>query len=79
MKGEHVIFQTDGTRYDLTLVHDPYGGIIVIWTTMGYVWRWYEEDYLKDLTRAAHTNNHDAKNIFDYLEANHTDLFSKGY
>lgn len=64
----HYEFQTDGTRYDLVLVDDPYGGIIVAWTSTGYLWRYYEGDYLKPLSNDY--NPHDAKNIFDWLELN---------
>lgn len=64
----HLEFETDGTRYDLVLVNDPYGGIIVVWTSTGYLWRYYEKDYLKPLSNDY--NPFDAKNIFDYLELN---------
>ena len=39
MNCEHLIFQTDGTRYDLVLTDDPYGGVIVAWTRTGYLLR----------------------------------------
>ena len=68
MNSEHLIFQTDGTRYDLVLVDDPYGGVIVVWTSTGYLWRWYPEDRMKPLNR--NSNKHDAQNIFHYLEGN---------
>ena len=64
---EHLVFETDGTRYDLVLVDDPYGGVLVIWRSTGYLWRWYNGDYLKSLSK--NTNDHDAINIFKYLEA----------
>ena len=63
---EHLVFQTDGTRYDLVLVDDPYGGVLVIWPSTGYLWRWYAGDYLKPLSKD--TNKHDANNIFKFLE-----------
>jgi len=68
LDAKHLEFQTDDTRYDLVLVDDPYGGIIVAWTSTGYFWRYYEGDYLKPLSNDY--NPHDAKNIFDYLELN---------
>ena len=64
---EHLIFQCDGTRYDLVLVDDPYGGVIVVWTSTGYLWRWDEGDRMKPLNRDS--NPHDAQNIFIFLEA----------
>lgn len=66
LNAEHVHFEDDGTNYDLVLVDDPYGGIIVVWTATGYLWRYYPSDYLKPLSNEY--NPHDAKNIFDYLE-----------
>ena len=68
MNCEHLIFQTDGTRYDLVLVDDPYGGVIVAWTSTGYLWRWDQGDRMKPLNR--NSNEHDARNIFNYLEGN---------
>jgi len=68
LNAKQIEFQTDGTRYDLVLVNDPYGGIIVAWTSTGYLWRYYEGDYLKPLSNDY--NPHDAKNIFDWLELN---------
>ena len=61
LKSIHYEFQTDGTRYSLVLVDDPYGGIIVAWTSTGYLWRYYEGDYLKPLSNDY--NPYDAKNI----------------
>ncbi len=63
---EHLVFETDGTRYDLVLVDDPYGGVLVIWPSTGYLWRWYNGDYLKSLSK--NTNDYDAINIFKFLE-----------
>jgi hypothetical protein len=62
----HIIFEEEGTRYDLVLTNDPYGGVLVIWPSTGYLWRWYVGDYLKPLSKV---NDHDGKNIFNYLEA----------
>ena len=67
MECEHLVFQDDGTRYDLVLVDDPYGGVIVVWTSTGYLWRWDQGDRLKPLSKD--TNEHDAYNIFHYLES----------
>ena len=66
MNSEQVIFEADGTRYDLVLCDDPYGGILVIWPDTGYLWRWHEGDRMKDLSR--NVNDHDAINIFTFLE-----------
>lgn len=66
MKCEHLVFQADGTRYDLILVDDPYGGVVVVWTSTGYLWRWYQGDYLKPLSKDF--NKYDAINIWNYLE-----------
>jgi hypothetical protein len=62
----HMVFETDGTCYDLVLTNDPYGGVLVIWPATGYVWRWHPGDRLKPLTRDL--NHHDGNNIFEYLE-----------
>ncbi len=66
MNAEHLIFQTDGTRYDLVLVDAPYGGVIVVWESPGYLWRWDEGDRMKPLNKDS--NPHDAQNIFNFLE-----------
>jgi len=62
----HVIFETDGTRYDLVMTNDPYGGVLVVWPTTGYVWRWFPGDRMATLTTNA--NPYDKENIFHYLE-----------
>ena len=62
---EHIIFEMEGTRYDLVLVSDPYGGILVIWPQGKQFWRWYRGDYLKVLCKC---NSNDTHNIFTYLE-----------
>ena len=63
---EHIIFDAQGTRYDLVLVSDPYGGILVIWPATGQVWRWHRDDRLKPL---GNNNEHDGNNIFHFLES----------
>lgn len=63
---EHLIFEADGTRYDLVLVDDPYGGVIVAWTATGYLWRWHPGDQINPLNKDS--NPHDAANIFEFLE-----------
>ena len=63
---EHIIFDAEGTRYDLVLVSDPYGGILVIWPATGQVWRWHRDDRLKPL---GNNNEHDGHNIFQFLES----------
>lgn len=62
----HIIFQPgDGTRYDIVLVPDPYGGILVIWPGKS-TWRYYERDYLKFLHGDECAYAHEA--IWNYLE-----------
>lgn len=63
----HMVFQTDGTNYDLVLVDDPYGGVLIAWPATGYLWRWYMGDRLAPLS--SNCNPFDAENIFTYLEA----------
>lgn len=31
----------NGTRYDLVLMEDPHGGIIVVWTITGFMFRYF--------------------------------------
>tara|TARA_R110001606_G_C15362731_1_gene648698 strand:- start:493 stop:717 length:225 start_codon:yes stop_codon:yes gene_type:complete len=62
----HMTFETDGTGYDLVLVNDPYGGVLVIWPVTGYLWRWYMGERLAPLS--SNCNPFDADNIFAYLE-----------
>ena len=66
MNCEHLMFQTDGTGYDLVLVDSPYGGVLVAWPSTGYLWRWDEGDRLKPLHD--NCNSFDGANIFNYLE-----------
>ena len=67
IEARHVEFQADGTRYDLHLVEDVYGGTIVAWTSTGMMWRFYTNPYeIKALSK--NCNDHDAINIFRYLE-----------
>lgn len=62
----HIIFSPgDGTRYDIVLVPDPYGGILVIWPGQS-TWRYYEGDYLKWLH--GKENEWTRKAIWNYLE-----------
>jgi hypothetical protein len=63
----HMIFESDGTRYDLVLVNDPYGGVLVAWPATGYLYRWHTGDRLKSLTK--NDNPFDRTNIFVYLES----------
>ena len=66
MNSEHLIFQADGTRYDLVLVDDPYGGVLVAWPATGYLWRWYPGDRLAPMS--SNCNPFDAENIYAFLE-----------
>lgn len=61
----HMVFEADGTRYDLVLVNDPYGGVLVAWPATGYLWRWHPGDRIKPLGEC---NEYDAHAIFCYLE-----------
>jgi len=62
----HIIFSPgDGTRYDIVLVADPYGGILVIWPNQS-TWRYYEGDYLKFLH--GKENKFTQRAIWNYLE-----------
>ena len=66
LEGVYIEFMPgNGTRYSLTLVNDPNGGILVIWPTQA-TYRYYAGDYLKFL----HGNNNefDRLAIWDYLE-----------
>ncbi len=63
---DHEVFETDGTRYDLVLVDDPYGGILVVWPQGKQFWRYHPGDRLKPLM--AMCNDYDTRNIFAYLE-----------
>ena len=62
----HIEFEAEGTRYDLVLVNDPYGGVLVVWPATGYLWRWYPGDRLKALSKIC--NDFDAIQIYRYLE-----------
>ena len=62
----HMVFDMDGTCYDLVLTNDPYGGVLVIWPATGYLWRWFPGKEIKTLTTNA--NPFDRDNIFNYLE-----------
>jgi len=45
----HVVFeprQRTGSRYDLVMVHDPYGGQLVIWPGV-CTWRYYSPRYCR--------------------------------
>jgi signal peptidase I len=61
-----IIFQPgDGTRYDIVLIDDPYGGVLVIWPGDS-TWRWYKNDYLKFLH--GKNNEYTRRAIWNYLE-----------
>jgi len=63
----HVIFEADGTKYDLVMTNDPYGGVLVVWPQGRQFWRWHVNDRLKPMMPMC--NEHDGQNIFEYLEA----------
>ena len=63
----HLMFDRDGTCYDLVLVNDPYGGVLVVWPATGYLWRWHAGDRLKQLSPKC--NSYDAENIYRFLES----------
>lgn len=62
---EHLIFEAGGTRYDLVLVSDPYGGILVAWPATGQLWRYHRDDRLKPL---GDNNKFDTIAIYDFLQ-----------
>lgn len=62
---EHLIFEAGGTRYDLVLVSDPYGGILVAWPATGQLWRYHRDDRLKPL---GDNNEFDTIAIYDFLQ-----------
>lgn len=62
---EHLIFEAGGTRYDLVLVSDPYGGILVAWPATGQLWRYHRDDRLKPL---GDNNEFDTVAIYNFLQ-----------
>jgi len=65
----HLEFEAEGTRYDLVLVRDPYGGWLVVWSVMGWVMRYHgarSNGELKPLTK--NINKYDLKNIERFLQ-----------
>jgi len=64
----HIIFECEGTRFDLVMTTDPYGGDLVIWPVCGCVWRYFEGDRLQPLSE--NCSPYDGQLIFAYLEAN---------
>jgi len=67
----HLVFERDGTCYDIVLTNDPYGGVLVVWPATGYLWRWFPGDRMATLTTNA--NPYDKENIYHYLEAEHNE------
>ena len=68
LRSAHVRFEPvpkNGSFYDLVLVDDPYGGIIVVWTSAKMTWRYYQGDYMKPL--GENCNEYDAKAIFSEI------------
>lgn len=63
---DHIIFESQGTCFDLVLTPDPYGGILVVWPAGRQFWRWYAGDRLKPLTNCFQV---DTEIIFHFLEA----------
>ena len=41
----------DGTRYDLVITEDPYGGYLIVWPVMGEVWRGFKDTEIKVLSK----------------------------
>ncbi len=69
LKSWHLVFEPtprNGSRYDLVLVEDPYGGVIVVWRSAQMTWRYDDGDRMKPLSKGC--NKHDAIAIFNYLE-----------
>ena len=40
----------DGTNYDLVVTQDPYGGFLIVWPSMGEVWRGFTNGEVKVLS-----------------------------
>ena len=62
----HIVFEAEGTCYDLVLTNDPYGGVLVVWAQGRQFWRWHPNDRLKPLMDC---NKYDGCHIFHHLEA----------
>jgi len=41
----------DGTRYDLVITDDPYGGYLIVWPSMGEDWRGFKDTEIKVLSK----------------------------
>ena len=63
---DHIIFEQEGTRFDLVLTEDPYGGVLVMWPAGRQFWRYHPGDRLKPLMLCS---QHDTELIFNFLEA----------
>lgn len=71
----HIVVEPgNGTCYDLMIMDDPYGGIIVSWSIIGGMLRYYSKEYtgaeseIKVLTKSW-TNNYDHKAIKEIMDA----------
>lgn len=57
----------NGTRYDITCTPDPYGGWLIVWPSMGWVWRFFPDDLeLKELS--SDINPHDSAGVHSVLK-----------
>ena len=63
---DHIIFEKEGTCFDLVLAEDPYGGVLVMWPAGRQFWRYHPGDRLKPLMSCS---QYDTDLIFNFLEA----------
>ena len=60
----------NGTRYEVTLVDDPHGGVLVVWPTQA-TYRWFPDSVSWDPNNLdflhGKKNEYDRKAIQDYL------------
>ncbi len=66
MNTKHLIFECEGSRFDLVLTSDPYGGTLVVWPVCGLVWRYFEGDRLQPLSK--NCSKYDGDLIYRHLE-----------
>lgn len=63
----------NGSRYDLLIMDDPNGGVLVVWRIMGWMYRYYpqkpnEESEIKQLGRSGCINEYDMKAIHQIMD-----------
>lgn len=63
----------NGTRYDLLLINDPNGGVLICWSIMGWMYRYYPyepgvESEIKQLGRKGCINQFDLEAIHRIMD-----------